>query len=274
MSNDPYLPVDAVAERLGLPLGLLVRRVQAGDVPARRVDTPDGPRYEMRLGDLGIEAPPVDEVLAGDRLPAVELTGSVQPPAPQSVPSAAMSGVSFVAEPVSAPGPASSQIRSVESDLQSAWQAPTAAAPVRGDDIDSAVPPPRTGDAAEMTLIDYPRSGPLAEIASMSIDPRELVAGLLDRWERTLEQRIYAEQRQRFEAELTARQNLVKELQLELKSARAEHAAVQADKERQLSDTDRRLTEAERELTVARTQVQALQIQATEKRKRGWFFRR
>ena len=78
-----------------------------------------------------------------------------------------------------------------------------------------------------------------------SLDPRELVAGLLDRWERTLEQRIYSEQRQRFEAELNARQNLVKQLQLELQTARAEHAAAQAEKDRRLADRDRRISDLE-----------------------------
>src|SRR6202011_646418 len=80
-------------------------------------------------------------------------------------------------------------------------------------------------ESPELALLDFP-GGPRQDLANMSIDPRELVAGLLDRWERTLEQRIHAEQRQRFEAELQARQNLVKQLQMELQVARSEHAAV------------------------------------------------
>jgi hypothetical protein len=103
---------------------------------------------------------------------------------------------------------------------------------------------------------------PRSEVAAMMLDPRELVAGLLDRWERTLEQRIYAEQRQRFEAELNARQNLVKQLQLELQTARAEHAAAQAERDRRLAERERQLAEAQRELADSR--------QAANRRRR-WF---
>lgn len=76
------------------------------------------------------------------------------------------------------------------------------------------------------------------EISAMTLDPRELVSGLLDRWERTLEQRIYAEQRRRFEAELTARQTRIRELQMELQVVRAENAATQADKDRIIADRE------------------------------------
>ena len=54
---EPYLPVEEVARRLDLPLGILLRRVEAGDVPSRREEGPDGVRYMVRLGDLGIENP-------------------------------------------------------------------------------------------------------------------------------------------------------------------------------------------------------------------------
>src|SRR5579872_4069018 len=57
---EPYLPVEEVARRLDLPLGILLRRVEAGDVPSRREDGPDGVHFLVRLGDLGIESP-VDE---------------------------------------------------------------------------------------------------------------------------------------------------------------------------------------------------------------------
>jgi hypothetical protein len=103
---------------------------------------------------------------------------------------------------------------------------------------------------------------PRSEVAAMMLDPRELVAGLLDRWERTLEQRIYAEQRQRFEGELNARQNLVKQLQLELQTARAEHAAAQAERDRRLAERERQLADAQRELADSR--------QAANRRRR-WF---
>ena len=55
--SEPYLPVEEVAKRLDLPLGILLRRVEAGDVPSRREESADGVHYLVRLGDLGIEAP-------------------------------------------------------------------------------------------------------------------------------------------------------------------------------------------------------------------------
>ena len=115
-------------------------------------------------------------------------------------------------------------------------------------------------------MIEIGSNEPRRDVASMtSLDPRELVAGLLDRWERTLEQRIYSEQRQRFEAELNARQNLVKQLQLELQTARAEHAAAQAEKDRRLADRDRRISELE---------AGPPDPQDVANRRRRWFFSR
>jgi hypothetical protein len=115
-------------------------------------------------------------------------------------------------------------------------------------------------------MIEIGSNEPRRDVASMtSLDPRELVAGLLDRWERTLEQRIYSEQRQRFEAELNARQNLVKQLQLELQTARAEHAAAQAEKDRRLADRDRRISDLE---------AGAGDPQDVSGRRRRWFFSR
>ena len=100
-----------------------------------------------------------------------------------------------------------------------------------------AVPPPVREVPAG--ILDAGVPGPRGDLATMSLDARELVAGLLDRWERTLEQRIYTEQRQRFQAELVARQNMVKQLQMELHTARAEHAAAQAEKDRVLAGKER-----------------------------------
>ena len=60
LGDEPYLPVEEVAQRLDLPLGILLRRVEAGDVPSRREEGPGGVRYLVRLGDLGIESPMSD----------------------------------------------------------------------------------------------------------------------------------------------------------------------------------------------------------------------
>ena len=235
---EPYLPVEEVAKRLDLPLGILLRRVEAGDVPSRREESADGVRYLVRLGDLGIEAPASqwcrlaaaataarygqNHEAPADRSPSVDVVGTAQP---------------------------------------SSWP-------------DKVVPPPAEELAAEAqtshgrsgSMIEIGSNEPRRDVASMtSLDPRELVAGLLDRWERTLEQRIYSEQRQRFEAELNARQNLVKQLQLELQTARAEHAAAQAEKDRRLADRDRRISELE---------AGPPDPQDVAGRRRRWFFSR
>jgi len=238
---EPYLPVEEVARRLDLPLGILLRRVEAGDVPSRREEGPDGVHFLVRLGDLGIEGPSGATAVVP---PLLTLPEVPDPPAltqqdfsPESAPAVDVVGT---ARPTSWP--------------------------------DKVVPPPAEELAAEAQtvharggpMIDLTSNEPRRDVASMtSLDPRELVAGLLDRWERTLEQRIYSEQRQRFEAELNARQNLVKQLQLELQTARAEHAAAQAEKDRRLADRDRRIGELEARLP---------DPQDVAGKRRRWFF--
>jgi hypothetical protein len=234
---EPYLPVEEVAQRLDLPLGILLRRVEAGDVPSRREEGPGGVRYLVRLGDLGIESPATDGLAAPPPPPPPEAANHQAPVDP--APSVDVVGT---AQP-------------------SSWP-------------DKVVPPPAEELAAEAqtphgrggSVIEIGSNEPRRDVASMtSLDPRELVAGLLDRWERTLEQRIYSEQRQRFEAELNSRQNLVKQLQLELQTARAEHAAVQAEKDRRLADRDRRIGELE---------AGSPDPQDVAGRRRRWFFSR
>ncbi len=67
-----------------------------------------------------------------------------------------------------------------------------------------------------------------------NIDARELVAGLFERWERALEQRIQAEQRLRFEAELERRLRQVRDLRQELDTTRKAQAAQLAEHEREV----------------------------------------
>src|SRR5579884_2753485 len=62
------LPVEVVAERLGLPASMLIRRIEAGDIPARQVEDADGRHYRVRLADLG---PSTEQV--------AEITGTVEP---------------------------------------------------------------------------------------------------------------------------------------------------------------------------------------------------
>jgi hypothetical protein len=141
------------------------------------------------------------------------------------------------------------------------------------DDAPTATPEFRERRRApERALIDSAPGGPRTDVAAMSLDARDLVAGLLDRWERTLEQRIYTEQRQRFQAELTARQTMVKQLQMELQTARAEHAAAQAEKDRVLAAKERELAERERDLADTRRQAEeAGRAAAAAPRRRRWF---
>jgi hypothetical protein len=218
------LPVEEVAARLGLPAAMLIRRIEAGDIPARRIDDEQGVHYNVRIADLGSSSRAV--------LPHLNDTRN---------------------------GTTHSEVDKI-ADVDATHDAPQAAD--TAGDLD--LPPPPARATVELTPLDRDSEGPRAELAMMALDPRELVAGLLDRWERTLEQRIYSEQRQRFEAELTNRQAKVKQLQLELDAVRAEHAAALAEKERVLAEKLRDLADRDRELDAAR---------AAQPR-RGWLFRR
>ncbi|MHB8393108.1 MAG: OmpH family outer membrane protein [Candidatus Dormibacteria bacterium] len=93
-------------------------------------------------------------------------------------------------------------------------------------------------------LITSETGGP-GSLAINSIDARELVAGLFERWERALEQRIQAEQRLRFEAELEQRMRQVRDLRQELDQSRKTQAAQQAEQERELMDLRNKVRELE-----------------------------
>jgi hypothetical protein len=243
------LPVEVVAERLGLPAAMLIRRIEAGDIPARQVGGVDGFHYRVRIADLGPGA--VMPGLSADHDEDVhELNGTAEPLARNGHAAAHAPAATGDAAPDEAD--AAPELVAVDGDL-----APAA------EDIAEVVPPPPVRATVELAPIGAEAEGPRAELAMMALDPRELVAGLLDRWERTLEQRIYAEQRQRFEAELSNRQAKVKQLQLELEAVRAEHAAALAEKERQLAERYREISEREREISEIRLQP----------RRRGWFTR-
>jgi hypothetical protein len=388
-SDDPYLLVEEVAERLGLPLSVLLHRVEAGDIPAQRIESEEGVvHYALRLGDLGIELD--DEglrssAIGGDgydggtgreaadddddtTLSAVferdDLSASVASaiasafnggpePRPGGPPGSlnltgrrigedddSPSGVGAALEPESPdpdplepqreaelPAPARSgrprepqeppiwltpgrdttaheadDVTGVEgvADADDVYVPPATGPGAIDDDgiptivqsgrhaqkeaeVDAdedtavaklAVPPPSPD--AQMGILEAGAPGPRGDLASMSLDARELVAGLLDRWERTLEQRIYTEQRQRFQAELVARQNMVKQLQMELHTARAEHAAAQAEKDRILAGKERELADRERDLAETRRLAQEAEpmIAPAASRRRRWFWNR
>jgi hypothetical protein len=394
-SDEPYLLVEEVAERLGLPLSVLLHRVEAGDIPARRVERADGLHYALRLGDLGIElddeglrsAAMEDEAAqqAGEQPRAEsELVAPGEPSVENAIFSAFDSGPSPVRgtrngkhdapaagdeagaatdtageagvwsspqpgerpwQPAAEPPPPWA-LRPREPQEPPVWltQEPITGSEDSGDvdaeaaptvaevevievvesgqaeevdEVDAYVPPAFDADqdddapdglpalapsfdpgAAEdldddqdtavaelavppparepVSLVDAAASGPRGDLASMSLDARELVAGLLDRWERTLEQRIYTEQRQRFQAELVARQNMVKQLQMELHTARAEHAAAQAEKDRLLAGKERELADRERDLAETRRLAEEAErmVAPAASRRRRWFWNR
>jgi hypothetical protein len=344
--TEPYLLAEEVAERLGLPLSVLLRRVEAGDVPSQRVERDDGMHYALRLSDLGIETEDVngdhpgrenddaedepdgisvfDEVGSRgvERAIASAFNPGVHPEGEDALDIAdasawhredenaaeddrkgSESAAWTVQEPVTPPWSSrplepqeppvwiKSEARSpvaegVEEAAPSPPQAPATDEPeeteVVGTGQVAAEPATNPTDAPEFRerrrapqrgLIDSGAGGPRTDVASMSLDARDLVAGLLDRWERTLEQRIYTEQRQRFQGELTARQNMVKQLQLELQTARAEHAAAQAEKDRILAAKERELAERERDLADTRRQAEEAErlSAAAAPRRRRWF---
>lgn len=253
-AEEPYIPVEELAQRLDLPLAILLRRIEAGDVPARRQGT-TGSGWELRLSDLGIDPDEREEHEEDQHVTSDDPAISTDPPPPPAAPSA---------ETPAAESPRVADERRYT--WSPAWHARAAdptGADHRGEPSGSQAP---AGEAhgtehrpdepvailpGRITRYERGTRGPRSEVAGMVIDSRELVSGLLDRWERTLEQRIFIEQRQRFESELNARQNLVKQLQLELQTARAEHAAYAADRDRQQLELEHQIADLHRELAAA-----------------------
>ena len=429
-AEERYVPVEEIAEKLGLPLSVLLRRVEAGDVPSRRIDTDSGPHYALRLSDLGIEPDEPDEPSdAGGinsfdrgaeaapesvdaeheilqpawstrplepRQPPVWITAAPRPesgapaepighdepghahpdpseehPDPSEIdvedgssmsaaepapaeheagqlaawepadwhrraedpavahPAAQEAAAEHVAaaawepaaehpedepeEPAAAPWeppaahrapaweppaeegvttepeepevaaepmaaePAAFQLATAEPQpapvvASEPAQEPAPAPTPTAEPALHALSAPEPARAPASNLMD-PLGGPRTDLASMSLDARDLVAGLLDRWERTLEQRIYTEQRQRFQVELSARQSMVRELQMELQTARAEHAAAQAEKDRLLAAKERELADRERDLAETRRYVEEAERSgpSSEQPRRRWF---
>lgn len=226
-AQDMELTVEEVAQRLGLPVDMLIRRIEAGDVPARRVDEEGRVRYLLHLDDLGAAS----EAMGG---PAAEVRGVLVGASPTE-------GASRMDELGGAEdGP-------VATDHIDGW--PTAAdLSADVEDLSTGVEHGVAGGEAEaLSLVDA-GVDPYTELGAIALNGRDLVAGLLDRWERSLERRIHAEMRQRFDADLHERQSQVRRLELELRTARAEHAAIQSEKDRIIAEQARLLSQREREL--------------------------
>jgi hypothetical protein len=156
----------------------------------------------------------------------------------------------------SVPPPPAVGLFSTASDLEDSEEA----APFAGEEedtleveelvaMDTTLPSEMLGVAE---AVDAPRPSALAAaqaadstLAINSIDARELVAGLFERWERALEQRIQAEQRLRFEAELERRLRQVRDLRQELENTRKATAAQLAEREQEVMALRNRLHEQE-----------------------------
>jgi polyhydroxyalkanoate synthesis regulator phasin len=103
---------------------------------------------------------------------------------------------------------------------------------------------PREEVAPPSAMVSASAAG-AGNLAINSIDARELVAGLFERWERALEQRIQAEQRLRFEAELEQRMRQVRDLRQELDQTRQAQAAEMAEREREVMELRNRIRDLE-----------------------------
>lgn len=313
-TDDSYIPVEEVARRLGLPLPILMGRVEAGDIPSTREETADGIRYKLRLSDLGIDIESREglNVDYGDEEgdgPVIEMEGHR---APQAFGGEA--GVDFETITVSEPEPQHDFVTNSEDDFVVPSDTEFADSPDTefNTGVERETPVAlETMEAVELSGVSYEpiseedeltptrvsvstpegnlvfdavqlhgekpteiemvpvKTAPRNEVASMSLDARELVSGLLDRWEKTLEQSIYAEQRRRFEGELIARQNTVKELQMELQTVRAEHAAIQAENARQLAEKSNALNDRERDVKERDREIE--ELKALLPKRRGWF---
>lgn len=106
-------------------------------------------------------------------------------------------------------------------------------------------PSPAEEEAARPSALVTSQMAGAGSVAINSIDARELVAGLFERWERALEQRIQAEQRLRFEAELEQRLRQVRDLRQELDQTRKTQAAQMAEREREMMELRNKVREME-----------------------------
>ncbi len=171
----------------------------------------------------GFQPPPIDEPYAAPPAPGFLAQGDDLAP----------SGMEFQeAAPEEIPPASDQQFGSME-------------APVALEEVPFSTAPPLSPPdemAPPSTLLASPGA---ASAAMGTIDARELVAGLFERWERALEQRIQAEQRLRFEAELEQRLRQVRDLRQELDQTRKSQAAELAEREREVLQLRERVRELE-----------------------------
>lgn len=211
--GEAEVTVEELAGRLGLPVSMLIRRIDEGVLPGRRVEGAGGVEYVVRADSLDPGEP-------GDTS-----AGSAPEPAYPWRQPHAVEGAPW---PLTGrPAPAGPPEAEPDAGIQDA----AAADPDPGLRLS-------TRDEEPPTRLDDERSAP-AELAALGLDARELVAALLERWERTLEQRVHAEYRLRYETALSARQAEMKQLSHELDGVRAQLAVAAAERDAYAAERDR-----------------------------------
>lgn len=211
---------------------MLIRRIDEGTLPGRRLDGPDGVRYCVAASVL--PRPPDD---------SDTLTGpAAGNPVWSEIASASRNGSETAGEgraarteaaPPKAVGPSQvieSPGRVVNGDAE-------------GRKVVARAEPTRPGELA--------REGAVAP----GIDARELVAALLDRWERTFEQRVRAEYQLRHESLLADERSAQTRLRAENDTLRADLRATKQARERDVSAAREALADRDRDLAALREQL-------------------
>ncbi len=297
--DSEYVQIETVADTLGIPVSLIKRRVEVGDVPSHKIRENGTVVYYVRWDDLGISAPTSSD--ASQAAGKVNLEDFVE-----EDPWGGLSGTTSCFEETGIatevfPESGTETATGIPVAEEDPWVNDTSAPTAPDSDTpeeatftasEGASVMPAAGDAesepeggetqetptvqltgvSQSTAVEshvvqlpsdtlssqLPAESPAGfrqEVSAMHLDAREIVSGLLDRWEHTLEQRIYAENRQRFETELLARQSTVKNLQMEIQTSRAQHAADLAQKDRLIAERERHIAECEREIRDLRSQL-------------------
>ena len=247
---DQELWVEEVASRLGLPVAMLIRRIEAGVLPARGIPQESGVRYRVRAATFSLpaEAEPAAEAPPAFSLPAD--ADPAAPAAPDAPPAFSIPAPSAPLVPAGAAENAEPRPPSGETTA-AASPAPPGAHPLVG-----------VVEARRDTLPEQARLVDGEALSTATLDAKELVAALLDRFERTLDQRLHAEYELRFTAHVAAQQRRIAELEAEVAArvhAAAQHAAAL---ERTREEHAAALAVRDRRHQAATADVEALRVRA------------
>lgn len=224
------LSVDEVALRLGLPVAMLMRRIDAGTVPGRRVDGPEGVQYRVAASAL----PPPPEAV--ETRPAAPIEHGVW----SEIAARRDSREAGVASRGSGWPDATPTIE-VSSEVVAARGRPATPTPQGG-----VVARPAPQGAMEMA----PEG-----LIGPGIDARELVAALLDRWERTHEQRVDAEYKLRYETLLADERGRQLRLRSEMDALRSQLEAAGQAREADAAAAAAAFADRDRDLATLREQL-------------------